>query len=187
MASRLLSWIPNLISLGRLLLVPVAVYVLIEGHYITGFWVFFVAALSDAVDGYVAKQWNVTSRVGAYLDPIADKALLVSIYLTLSQLGQIDLWLVILIVFRDVLIVGGAILYHTLTHSLTMEPLLVSKLNTVAQISLACAILVDLAYGWQFHLGREGLIAMVTVTTFLSGAQYVLIWGARAVALEQDQ
>ena len=132
---RFIAWVPNLITLARLLSVPVAVYVILLGYYGVVFWIFLLAGISDAADGLIAKHYKVSSLVGSFLDPLADKALLIGVYVALGSLGHIPLWLVILIVFRDLLIIAGPLLFQTLTHSLTMEPLFVSKVNTVAQRS----------------------------------------------------
>lgn len=181
-----LSWLPNLITLARLLAVPVTIHLLLSGNYPAAFWLFVAAGVSDALDGIIAKQFNVASRVGAFLDPLADKALLIGIFVTLGVLDQVALWLVILIVFRDILIVGGAILFQTLTHSLTMEPLLVSKTNTAAQLMLAAAILAELGLGLTLPGLVHVLVFVVTATTVVSGAAYVIKWGHRAVTMERD-
>ena len=181
-----MSWVPNLITLARLLSVPVAVYVLLLDYYVAAFWIFLAAGVSDAVDGLIAKHYRVTSRVGSFLDPLADKALLIGVYITLGSLGEIALWLVILIAFRDLLIIGGALLFQTLTHSLKMEPLFISKVNTTAQITLAGFVLACLALeidgGWVETL----LVYAVAATTLASGAAYVVKWGLRAVNYEGE-
>lgn len=181
----LLAWLPNFISLARLLAVPVTVDLLLVGSFQAAFWLFVAAGVSDALDGAIAKHFNVASRVGAFLDPLADKALLVAIYVTLGYLAHVPVWLVILIVFRDLLIIGGAILFHTLTHSLKMEPLLVSKTNTAAQIILAGAVLAELGLGQSLPGLVHVLIYVVAATTFVSGAAYVIKWGRRAVTMER--
>ena len=183
----LLQQLPNLISLARLLAVPVAIYLILLDELLPAFWVFVAAGISDAVDGLLAKRLNLASEIGAYLDPLADKALLVGVYVTLGYVGQVPIWLVILIVFRDVLIVGGAILFQTLTHSLRMEPLFISKVNTAAQIALAAAILARPALDVELDAVPETLIFIVAMTTFLSGAAYVIKWGWMAVTMERDK
>ncbi len=188
-----ISWLPNLISLARLLAVPVTVYLLLIGSYRAAFWLFVAAGVSDAIDGIVAKRFGATSEVGTYLDPLADKALLVAVYITLGYVDQIAVWLVILIVFRDLLIIGGAILFQTLTQSLKMEPLLVSKTNTAAQIILAGVVLADLGLELSTRvvilslpIVVEVLVYVVTATTLASGAAYVVKWGRMAVTMERD-
>ncbi len=181
-----LAWVPNLITLARLFAVPVTVYFLLESRVAEAFWVFVAAGVSDAVDGIIAKRFHVESEVGAYLDPLADKALLVSIFITLGYLDQVAIWLVILIVFRDMLIVGGAILFQTLTQSLRMEPLMVSKTNTLAQIVLAGLILAELGLEIGLAAFIHIMIYVATATTLASGGAYVIKWGRRAVDLERN-
>lgn len=184
---RLIAWVPNLITLARLLSVPVAVYVILLGYYAAAFWIFLAAGFSDAVDGLIAKRYRATSRVGSFLDPLADKTLLIGVYIALGSLGEISLWLVILIVFRDLLIIGGALLFQTLTHSLKMEPLFVSKVNTVAQIALAGFVLARLGLGASSGWPEAVLTYTVATTTLASGAAYVVKWGLRAVTYEGDR
>ena len=183
----LFQLLPNFISLARLLAVPVTVYLILQDTYDVAFWLFVAAGVSDALDGYLAKRFNLESVLGSYLDPLADKALLVGVFIALGVMEHVAMWLVILIVFRDLLIVGGAILFHTLTQSLQMQPLLISKLNTVAQILLACAVLAQLGANWELPWLTESLIVAVAATTFLSGAAYVIKWGRMAILMEQDK
>ncbi|MDX1424295.1 MAG: CDP-alcohol phosphatidyltransferase family protein [Kiloniellales bacterium] len=184
---RFIAWVPNLITLARLLSVPVAVYVILQDYYAAAFWIFLIAGLSDAVDGLLAKHYKVTSLVGSFLDPLADKALLMGVYVALGSLGHISLWLVILIVFRDLLIIGGALLFQTLTHSLKMEPLFISKVNTAAQIALAGFVLARLGIGADEGWLEPVLVCTVAATTLASGAAYVVKWGRRAVTYEGDR
>ncbi|MGH6937519.1 CDP-alcohol phosphatidyltransferase family protein [Hypericibacter sp.] len=174
--------LPNLITLGRLLAVPLAVWLMLTDRLAAAFWLFLVAGISDAIDGYLARRLNARSEIGAYLDPLADKCLLVSSYVTLGHEGHIDVWLVILVVFRDVIIIGGAILYHTLTQSLTMQPLLISKLNTVLQIALIGVVLAELGLGIGSAEITRWLSYAVAASTLASGAAYVTVWGRRALA-----
>lgn len=173
--------IPNFITLGRLLAVPLAVWLMLTDRYGAAFWLFLAAGVSDAIDGFLARRLKARSEIGAYLDPLADKCLLVSSYVTLGHQDHIESWLVILVVFRDVLIIGGAILYQTLTQSLTMQPLLISKLNTVLQIALIGFVLARLGLG----IGDGGLTQWlgyaVAASTLASGAAYVAVWGRRVL------
>jgi cardiolipin synthase len=168
-----LASLPNLITLGRLLCVPVTVWLILNAYFGAAFWLCVVAGLSDAADGFLAKQLRAKSELGAYLDPLADKALLVSVFAS---------WLVILIVFRDLLIVGGALVYATMTRTLRMQPLFISKLNTALQIVLAAVLLARSAYGFADGF-VEILIHVVAATTILSGAAYVMKWGFSAAKL----
>ena len=180
---RFLAALPNLISLARLLDVPLAVWLIMSDRLGVAFWLFVVAGVSDALDGFIAKHFRVQSVLGAYLDPLADKALLTSVYVTLGYQGQIVSWLVILVVFRDVLIIGGAILYQTLTQSLKMQPLFVSKINTTAQIALAAVVLAQSGLGVDYGI-TDVLVPVVAATTLASGGAYLAIWGWRVVRME---
>ncbi len=168
--------IPNLITLGRILLVPVVVWAITSGAMWIAFVLFVVAGVSDAVDGFLAKRFGMTTELGRYLDPLADKALIVSIYLALGISDLIPRWLVILVVSRDILIVGGIILSWVIGNPLKIKPLLVSKLNTVAQILFACVVLGTL--GFDIKADMLTLVLMITVAalTLLSVAAYVAEW-----------
>jgi cardiolipin synthase len=168
--------IPNLITLGRILLVPVVVWAIASGAMWIAFVLFLAAGVSDAVDGYLAKRFNMTSVLGAYLDPLADKALIVSIYLALSVNHLIPRWLVILVVSRDILIVGGIILAWVMGDPLKIRPLLVSKLTTVAQILFACVVLGSLAFNVKLDMVELVLMGLVGILTLLSVAAYVTEW-----------
>src|SRR5690348_37808 len=129
--------LPNLISLGRLLLVPLAISLILEGSYWAAFWVFVIAGASDALDGFIAKRFDRRTRLGALLDPLADKVLLVSVYVTLGFAGQLWPWLVVLVVFRDIMIVGGFLLIQALAaEPKPLQPAFVSKVNTGVQVAL---------------------------------------------------
>ncbi|MDO9411194.1 MAG: CDP-alcohol phosphatidyltransferase family protein [Pseudolabrys sp.] len=168
--------IPNLITLGRILLVPIVVWAILTNNMFTAFVLFLVAGVSDGVDGFLAKRFNMTTELGAYLDPLADKALIVSIYLTLGISGVIPLWLVILVVSRDILIVGGIMLSWLMGNPLKIRPLLVSKLNTVAQIAFACVVLGSLGLGYSVPQFKIVLMWTVATLTLLSIAAYLAEW-----------
>ena len=165
--------IPNLITLGRILLVPVVVWAIIYGELWLAFVLFLAAGVSDAVDGFLAKRFNMASELGAYLDPLADKTLIVSIYVTLGIAGKIPLWLVILVVSRDIMIIGAIMLSWLLGSPLKVKPLLVSKLNTVAQIVFACVVLASLGFNLHADNLIVALIPVVAALTLLSVAAYV--------------
>lgn len=165
--------IPNLITLGRILMVPVVVWAIIYGELWLAFVLFLAAGVSDAVDGYLAKRFNMASELGAYLDPLADKTLIVSIYVTLGIAGKIPLWLVILVVSRDIMIIGAIMLSWLLGSPLKVKPLLVSKLNTVAQIVFACVVLASLGFDLRADNLIFALIPVVAALTLLSVAAYV--------------
>lgn len=181
--------VPNMITLARLLAVPVAVWLILQGLLLGAFWVFVAAGISDALDGFLAKRFNAETELGRYLDPLADKALLVSVYLTLGHQEHLVMWLVILVVFRDLLIVGGALLYQVMARTLTPRPLLISKINTALQIILAGAVLAKPGLGINTWLETfiAAMIYAVAASTFLSGAAYVIEWGRRIIALESNK
>jgi cardiolipin synthase len=179
--------LPNIISLCRLLSVPVAIYLILHGYMAGAFWLFVAAGVSDAVDGYLAKRLDQTSVLGSYLDPIADKVLLVGVYITLGQAGHLPSWLVIMVVFRDLIIVGGVVLLHISNDGVRMRPLLISKINTATQITLIALVLAELGIGWTISAGfNTGLIYLVAVTTIASGATYMISWGRNIEPIEKD-
>jgi cardiolipin synthase (CMP-forming) len=168
--------IPNIITLGRILLVPVVVWAIASGTMWIAFLLFVAAGVSDAIDGFLAKRFNMTTELGAYLDPLADKALIVSIYLTLGINGAIPRWLVILVVSRDIMIVGAFMLSWLVGSPLKVKPLLVSKLNTVAQILFACVVLGSLGFDIEADKLTLVLMGLVAALTLLSVAAYVAEW-----------
>ncbi len=179
--------LPNAITIGRLLSVPFAVWLILDDRLLPAFWLFIVAGLSDAVDGYIAKHFDAETVLGKYLDPLADKALLVSVFISLGSGGYLESWLVIMVVFRDALIICGALLYHTLTQHLAMEPLRVSKINTVAQIILVAQVLGQHGLGLDTTWITPILVYVVAVTTVASGAAYLLKWARRAATFEEGE
>jgi cardiolipin synthase (CMP-forming) len=168
--------IPNSITLARIVLVPLVVWLIIDHEMFAAFLLFLLAGLSDAADGFLAKRFGWNTELGAYLDPIADKALLVSIYVTLGFAGHLPVWLVIAVVSRDILIVGAVVLSWMLSRPLRMHPLLISKANTFSQIVLAGLVLAELGLG----LGLERLVRLVIwvtgTLTIVSAAAYFLAW-----------
>ena len=176
--------IANLISLGRLLIVPVVVWLIVIDRPDVAFWFFAAAGASDAVDGYVAKRLNQVSELGGFLDPVADKALLVSIFLTLGQQGLLPSWIVILVVSRDALIVGGALFSYTLALRFPVRPHLISKINTVAQIVLAGAVLGEAGLGLMIGGAEVILIYLAAATTLASGGYYLVRWIGSTMRLE---
>ena len=172
--------LPNTISLARLLSVPITIWLILVGQLMAAFLLFVVAGLSDAVDGFIAKRYQATTELGSYLDPLADKTLLVGVYVTLGLQGYLPVWLVILVVFRDLLIVGGTLLLQLVGHSIKMAPLKISKANTAAQITLASVVLGQLALVIPMAAVVNALILVVAATTVLSGARYLVEWARRA-------
>ncbi len=177
--------LPNIISMGRLLMVPLAIWLILRDRYGAAFWVFVVAGVSDALDGFIAKHFDRRTRLGALLDPIADKALLVSVYVTLGLSGQLWTSLVILVVFRDVLIIGGFLLIQAFAVPKRYDPLYISKINTGLQIALIAFVLGRLGLGIEAGAVDAGLSYAVIATTVFSGFSYIFR-GTRILASSEQ-
>ena len=171
--SALYVTLPNLITLARLCAVPATVWLILHGRLDLGFGLFIGAGISDAVDGWLARIRNARSALGAILDPLADKALLVSVYVTLAAVGVLPDWLAILVVFRDMLIIGGFLMLWVLEAPPRVRPLLVSKLNTTLQIGLAALALALAGFNLAAPLLLEASIWATAASTLVSGAAYV--------------
>src|SRR5262245_5912099 len=152
------------------------VWAIAAGEMRIAFALFLVAGLSDLIDGFLAKRFNMATELGAYLDPLADKAMIVSIYVTLGIAGHIPGWLVILVVSRDIMIVGAIMLSWLVGKPVTLKPLAVSKLNTVAQIILALVVLGSRAFSVDAEWAIVGLTALVVVLTLASVGLYLREW-----------
>lgn len=168
--------LPNLITVGRLIIVPLVVWFITEERLDLAFWFFLLAGISDGLDGWIARRFDLRSALGAFLDPIADKVLLVSIYVTLSVVGILPHWLVILVVSRDVLIVGAFLLTWVMEQPIEAKPLMVSKVNTAAQITLAVFVLGGEAFRLQLGPLIEIGVYVTGALTAISGGAYVLHW-----------
>jgi cardiolipin synthase (CMP-forming) len=168
--------IPNLITLGRILLVPVVVWAIVSGEMRGAFLLFLLAGISDGVDGFLAKRFQMKSELGAYLDPLADKALIVSIYISLGIAKALPIFLVILVVSRDIMIVSAFMLTLLIGKPMAVRPLMVSKANTAAQILLAVVVLAEKAFNFDASLATQLLMALVAVLTLLSIAFYLAEW-----------
>ncbi len=173
-----LQYVPNAITVLRIALVPVFILALNDREYFTALVVFAVAGVSDSLDGFIAKQFNLATRVGAILDPVADKLLLVSAYIMLVVVGHLPLWLVLTVGFRDLMIVGGYLVYSSLG-PVQMRPTYLSKFNTLMQITLVVVVLTQQA-GLLPLLSLDWyLMYVVFATTVTSALHYVWIWGVK--------
>ena len=168
--------IPNLITLARIILVPVVVWAIASGELRLAFLLFLAAAVSDAVDGFLAKRFGMKTELGAYLDPLADKVLIVSIYVTLGITAVIPLWIVILVVSRDFMIVGAIILSWVVDRPVKIRPHFVSKLNTGVQIAFAGLVLAAYGYSFDAEPVLTLVMALVAVLTLLSVGLYLAEW-----------
>jgi len=157
-------------------MVPVVVWAITVGEMQVAFALFLAAGVSDAIDGFLAKRFGMASELGAHLDPLADKTLIVSIYVALGITDAIPRWIVILVVSRDFLIIGGVMLAWFLGKPVLVKPLLVSKLNTAAQIVFACLVLAALAFGFDAGLFQTFMMWMVAALTLTSVGFYMREW-----------
>ena len=178
--------IPNFITLGRIISVPVIFWLLLTDHSRIAFFVFVCAGISDALDGYLAKTYDWRTELGSYLDPLADKLLIVSIYIALAVREELPLWLVIAVVSRDILIVAAVLLAWLLDQPVRVKPLTVSKVNTAVQILLAATILADEAFGLGLEVTRLVLIWTTGALTLLSLAAYLWAWFRHMTGAEAD-
>jgi cardiolipin synthase len=172
----LITTIPNLITISRILSVPVLIILLHGEHYDWAFLVFLVSGISDGLDGYIAKRYDMESELGGILDPFADKALIVSSYLMLMLLGDVPFWLFMTVIFRDLLIMVGGFLYAAINGRMKMKPSYLSKLNTFTQLSLVVIILGQRSFGLDFPQFTSFMIYATAITTIVSGLHYAWVW-----------
>lgn len=173
-------WIPNALTFLRILLVIPFAGALLEGNYRLSLLIFVVAAVTDALDGFLARYFHWRSRLGAVADPLADKALLISAYLMLTYSGILPLWLFALVLGRDLVIVAGGLMYHYGVGRFEMEPSIPGKINTFIQVLVALAVIILMA-GWPMPLWvMEAGILLVAASAIFSGCHYILVWSVRA-------
>ncbi len=168
--------IPNTITILRFLLVPAVVLAMLKARWEWAFAGFILAGVSDALDGFIARTFDQRSRLGAYLDPMADKVLLVSVFVVLGIVGELPLWLVVAAVSRDALIVCAVLLSTVMGQPVEMRPLAVSKMNTAVQIVLAAMVLGEMAFGLALAPLRGVLILASGLLTVASAAAYLVAW-----------
>ena len=166
--------LPNLITLARLLAVPLTVWLILQQHYGAAFWIFVGAGISDALDGYIAKRFDQRTQLGALLDPAADKTLLAGVYVTLGMAGHLPGWLVILVILRDFLIILGFVLLQTAASPTRLNPLYVSKINTLLQITLVGFVLARLGLAIEPGPVTRILVDMTAAMTVISGLFYLV-------------
>ena len=169
-------YLPNIITIGRIFTVPVMIWMIVTGNLGYAFALFVIAGASDALDGFLARRFQWQTELGAYLDPIADKVMLTSVYASLTFHGYMPIWLGILVVSRDLLIVGAVVLAWLLERGMEVRPLLIGKINTGLQILLAAAILAEhgFALGWMAAIWP--LLWVTGVLTLLSAFFYLFGW-----------
>ncbi len=182
-----LIYVPNIITVLRLFLVPVILWLIVADELFGAFIAFLLAGLTDALDGFLARRFNWQTELGAYLDPVADKALLVSVYAILGFYGHLPAWLVILVISRDLLIVGAVMLSWLLGRAVAVHPLMISKVNTAMQIGLATLVLAAGGLGLGLKPLVPALIWVTGATTALSAAIYLVIWMRRMARYDIDE
>ena len=168
--------LPNLITIGRILLVPLTVWLIVTDEFLAAFIAFIIAGISDGVDGFIARRFKLHTELGRYLDPLADKLLLVSIFVTLGFQQHLPAWLVILVVSRDVMIIGAIMLSWLMDRPITVKPLMVSKANTLAQILLAGLALAALGFPLDIPALLTAGYVTVAALTVASAALYMREW-----------
>jgi cardiolipin synthase len=167
-------------------LVPVLVYLLLHGEFRAAILVLLVAGISDALDGFIARRFDICTDLGSTLDPLADKLLIIASVLTLAQRDLLPLWLAVVIVIRDLIIVGGATAYYLRAGKIEMTPSITSKLNTFIVVCLILLVIVTAAGMTQGAAWLPVLIGCALFTTAISGVHYVLVWGQKGAALKTN-
>ena len=175
--------LPNLISLLRIALIWPILRTLVEGQYDLTLLLFFLAALSDGLDGFLAKRFHWTSELGKWLDPIGDKLLLMGVFLVATWHGMIPRWLTVIAVGRDVLIGAGALTFRLGWGPLNGRPMISSKLNTLLQLLYVLLLVCNRAFGFPSSGWIEALEPPMCITLLLSGFLYVREFTHRALVL----
>lgn len=175
-----LSWLPNAVSLLRIALVAPILLLILNGSFGWALALFFVAGFSDGIDGYLAKRFDWHTRLGALLDPVADKLLVAGTFITLAFTQHIPVWLAVVVMLRDVIIVVGAATYNFIVEPVQGEPSKISKLNTLLQLLFLLFVLSRAGFGWPDNITITILGAAILITVVVSGVDYVLSWSKRA-------
>jgi cardiolipin synthase len=168
--------LPNLLTSTRLVLAPVVVWMLVQDEVVAAFWVFVAAALTDLLDGNLARLLNQRTQLGAWLDPIADKVMLLSTLFALVLAGSLPLWLALVVALRDVVVLGGAAAYRRLTGGLEVAPTRLGKTAIFFEFTLVSVVLADVALGLGWTPWLDALLALTAALVIASGAQYVWRW-----------
>lgn len=174
-------FIPNLITAIRFAAVPLLVWWLFNGQFYNAFLLFFLMGLSDALDGYLAKSFGWKTTLGTYMDPAADKVMLICAYVTLGALDLLPHWLVFIVILRDVALLAGALSYNFATRRLEIQPTPISKLNTCMQIVLVFAVIYG-QFGTLPGVVIPILIGFTVFTTVASGLDYLVEERSRRTA-----
>ncbi len=175
-----LYWLPNAISILRIALIAPILILILQGSFGWALALFWLAGFSDGLDGYLAKRFDWHTRLGALLDPVADKLLVAGLFITLAYTQDIPVWLAAVVIVRDVVIVAGAMVYNFLVRPVEGEPTRVSKLNTALQLLFLLFVISRAGFGWPEPIALTVLGASVLVTVVISGIDYVWSWSRRA-------
>lgn len=178
--------LPNIITIFRILLVPAMIYALLRQNYSWAVAIFLVASISDALDGYIARRFNLHTRLGAILDPLADKLLVAAVVILLTWLGWLPYWLTAAILLRDLVIVSGALAYHKLIGPVEVKPSYLSKFNTAAQFILIVLVLAEAARWLALGPVLTAGFVLIFASTVLSGLDYVWRWSRRAALYHKE-
>ena len=179
MSERILNF-PNGFTLLRLLAVPVIAWLIVERHWEAACWLFLAAALTDCIDGVLARWLDQMTALGAALDTVADKALGVVTLIMLTQIGAIPLWLAVTILLRDTIIVLGALSYRGLAGHLEIHPTWLGKTHVFAEFALLALVLANLGGVVRVEPWLDQLFIVSFAIAVVSGAQYVWLWGSKA-------
>ncbi len=171
-----LKWIPNIISIFRILLILPVLLLIFRSQYQWALFLFLIAALSDALDGYLAKHFGWRTRVGALLDPVADKLLIAGSYIVLAWLNLIPFWLATIVVSRDLIIAIGVFIYSFIIEPFEGEATRISKINTFLELLFVLVILCSIAFDWSANSVITVIGSAVLVTVFISGIDYIISW-----------
>ncbi len=177
--------IPNSLTLLRMLLTPIIVYMLLDQRYQTAVLLMLIAGLTDMADGAIAKYCNQQTRIGAYLDPMADKLMIVSLSICLYYIEQMPLFVFLAMFFRDMIIVLGAIAYEMMTGKLQMQPTSLSKWTIAVQVVYIVVLMMDLL-STAFTAYLMPLAYLVFAMTCVSGLHYMVVWTQKAMSDEAD-
>jgi cardiolipin synthase len=174
-----LKWIPNVISIIRIILIMPVLILIYQSQFEWALFLFLVAGISDALDGYLAKHFGWRTRIGALLDPVADKLLVGGTYIILTWLGLIPLWLSAVVILRDLIIAGGVLFYSFVIEPFEGEPTIISKINTFLELLFVLMVLSSSAFMWPSQGTNIALGSAVFVTVVISGIDYIISWTRR--------
>jgi cardiolipin synthase len=182
-----LRHLPNLLCVLRIVLVyPVAGGIL-QDRYGMVLVLFAFAAFTDALDGFLAKRFGWSSELGKVLDPMADKLMLVTVFVCLSITGLAPWWLTAVVILRDLVILFGALTFKRLIGPLRGAPTVASKVNTLCQITFCLAVVATAGYRWPGAAAVSALGGLALLTTAVSGIDYVLVYSRRAAGVTRER